>query len=81
MVTNSGALDLFIPYTTDNPCDMVFLLQYFMRIGVGAAKFAGCFLLFYLPLDNMYCSLRQKVSSSLQRIRCVAGAVQHSRLL
>ncbi|XP_026190233.1 uncharacterized protein LOC113146599 [Cyclospora cayetanensis] len=33
---------------------------YFKSFGIGAAKFLGGFLLFYLPLDNVYCNLRKK---------------------
>ncbi|CDJ29178.1 uncharacterized protein EMH_0047530 [Eimeria mitis] len=35
---------------------------YFRSFGIGAAKLFGCFLLFYLPLDNLYCDLRKKVN-------------------
>ncbi|CDI85591.1 hypothetical protein, conserved [Eimeria praecox] len=37
---------------------------YLRSFGIGAAKLAGCFLLFYLPLDNVYCNLRKKVRPS-----------------
>lgn len=42
-------------------CSPIVLLQYFVSFGIGAAKLAGCFLLFYFPLDNVYCDLRKKV--------------------
>ena len=43
--------------------------QYFKTFGLGAAKFLGCFLLFYLPLDNVYCDLRKKVTQHILKCK------------
>lgn len=37
--------------------------------GMGAAKFIGCFLLFYLPLDGVYCDLRKKQRERRAKLR------------
>ncbi|CDJ46072.1 hypothetical protein, conserved [Eimeria brunetti] len=42
---------------------------YFRSFGIGAAKFFGCFLLFYIPLDNVYCDLRKKQRERRAKLR------------
>ncbi|CDJ59178.1 hypothetical protein, conserved [Eimeria maxima] len=43
--------------------------NYFVSFGIGAAKLAGCFLLFYFPLDNVYCDLRKKQRERREKLR------------